>query len=87
MTKHISNYAWTVSEAKARLSEILNLAKEEGPQIIGKRTEFVILPKEQWLNLIAQKPSLGSWLVENMALNIDLELPNRAEPEREIPFN
>ncbi len=87
MTKLNTSYAWTVAEAKARLSEILNLAKEEGPQIIGKRTEFVIMPKEQWLDLLDKKPSLGAWLVENMSLNIDLELPNRAEPEREIPFN
>ena len=27
---------WTVAEAKARLSEILRLASEEGPQRIGR---------------------------------------------------
>ena len=29
---------WTVAEAKARLSEILRLASEEGPQRIGTKT-------------------------------------------------
>ena len=33
--------AWTVAEAKARLSEILRLAEEEGPQRIGVRNSFV----------------------------------------------
>ncbi len=32
-----SHRVWTVAEAKARLSEILRLAEEEGPQRIGAR--------------------------------------------------
>ncbi len=28
----------------------------------------------------------GQWLVENMPRGIDIELPSRDEPEREIPF-
>ncbi|MDE0643160.1 MAG: type II toxin-antitoxin system prevent-host-death family antitoxin [bacterium] len=35
---------WTVSEAKRRLSEILRLAEEEGPQHIGVRRSFVVVP-------------------------------------------
>ena len=33
---------WTVAEAKARLSETLRLAEEEGPQRIGTRKSFVV---------------------------------------------
>lgn len=29
---------------------------------------------------------LGQWLVENMPRGIDLEIPERREPERPIPF-
>ena len=29
---------------------------------------------------------LGQWLVENMPRGIDLEMPDRREPERPIPF-
>ena len=32
---------WTVEEAKARLSDILRLAEEEGPQRIGERRPFI----------------------------------------------
>ncbi len=35
---------WTVAEAKARLSEILRLAESEGPQRIGTRRPFVVVP-------------------------------------------
>ena len=36
---------WTVAEAKARLSEILRLSEEEGPQRIGTRKSFVVVPE------------------------------------------
>ena len=39
---------WTVAEAKARLSEILRLAEEEGPQRIGARKPFVVVPEHVW---------------------------------------
>ena len=39
---------WTVAEAKTRLSEILQLAESEGPQRIGTRRRFVVVPAETW---------------------------------------
>ena len=82
-----SQRAWTVAEAKARLSEILRLAEEEGPQQIGKRNTFVVVPKREWERRVVPKKPLGQWLVENAPRGIELELPDRKnEPEREIPF-
>lgn len=82
-----SQRAWTVAEAKARLSEILRLAEEEGPQQIGKRNTFVVVPKREWEQRVAPKKPLGQWLVENAPRGIELDLPDRKnEPEREIPF-
>ena len=82
---------WTVEEAKARLFDILRLAEEEAAQRIGKRRSFIIVSDETWnaetLPLV-QRPRipLGQWLVENMPRGIDLELPSRDAPEREVPF-
>ena len=42
------NRVWTVAEAKARLSEVLRLTEEEGPQRIGIRRPFVVLPAAVW---------------------------------------
>ncbi len=87
-TKHVKlNRTWTVAEAKARLSEILRLAEEEGPQRIGTRRSFVVVPAAAWDAKSPPRKPLGQWLVENMPRGIELELPDRREPEREIPFS
>ena len=85
---------WTVAEAQSRLSEILRLAEEEGPQHIGADRPFVIVPAERWY--AHEKPRglshqqgripMGKWLVENMPRGIDLELPSRREPEFDNPW-
>ena len=81
------NRTWTVAEAKARLSEILRLAEEEGPQHIGKRNTFVVVPERLWKKQLPPRKPLGQWLVENMPRGIELELPSRRASNREIPFS
>ena len=78
---------WTVAESKARLSEILRLSEEEGPQYIGKRKSFVVVPAEDWDSANSSpRPPMGQWLVANVPRGLELELPSRSEPGREIPF-
>ena len=85
---------WTVAEAKGRPYHFLRLAEEDGPQRIGKRRSFVLVPAEAWYakeKLPEQSPQQGrkpmrQWLVENMPRGTDLELPSRHERERAIPF-
>ena len=80
------NRTWTVAEAKARLSEILRLAEQEGPQHIGARKSFVVVPAHVWAEKESQRKPMGLWLVENMPRGTDLEIPSRDEPGRDIPF-
>ena len=82
-TQHI----WTVAEAKARLSEILRLAAVEGPQTIGTRRPFVVVPAEAWYAKTSSRKPLGRWLVDNMPRGVTLEIPSRSEPERAVPFS
>lgn len=77
---------WTVAAAKARLSEVLRLAEEEGPQRIGKRKSFVVVPERLWTEQAAERKPMGQWLVDNMPRGWDLEVPDRNEPDRDIPF-
>jgi prevent-host-death family protein len=46
----LSTQTWTVAEAKAKFSELLEKAKSEGPQKITKhgRTTAVIVAADQW---------------------------------------
>lgn len=76
---------WTITEAKARLSEILRLAESEGPQRIGIRKSFVVVPTHVWDETLSPRKPLGQWLIENMPRGTDLELPERSST-RMIPF-
>jgi prevent-host-death family protein len=77
---------WTVSEAKAHLSEILRRARNEGPQQIGQRDPCMVVPVSQWEALAVKEPRLGSWLVEQLRDVGEIELPSRSDPERPAPF-
>lgn len=79
--------AWTVAEAKARLSEILRLAEEAGPQRIGRRQTFVVLP-ERLLHEDEDGASLhfGRWLVDNIPRGTNLEIPDRSRDKPRPPF-
>ena len=76
---------WTVADAKARLSEVLRLADEEGPQRIGIRRRFVVVSESAWNAKSPPRKPLGQWLVENMPRGLALEAPDRGS-SREIPF-
>ena len=81
-----SRRVWRVAEAKARLSEVLRLAEEEGPQHIGTRKPFVVVPAADWYaNRPARKP-MGQWLVDNMPRGVNLDVPETRGSRREIPF-
>ena len=77
---------WTVAEAKAKLSEVLRLAEEEGPQRIGARKSFVVVPERVWQDRAPEAMPLGKWLVTNTPRGTNLEIPHRRESSREIPF-
>ena len=57
---------WTIAETKARLSEILRLAESEGPQRIGTRKSFIVVPAHVWDEKLSPRKPLGQWLIENM---------------------
>ena len=57
---------WRVAEAKARLSEMLDKAETEGPQVVRRRkTEFHLLTKEQLAERckepVEEKPFVSGW--------------------------
>ena len=66
---------WRVAEAKARLSEILRLAHEEGPQRIGVRRTFVVVPERLWREQAPGREPLGRWLVDNVPRGANLAIP------------
>ncbi len=81
-----SQNVWTVAEAKAKLSEILRLAETEGPQRIGVRKSFILIPAKLWQDKESPKKSMGQWLLENMSRAGEFEIPRNRESKRKIPF-
>ncbi len=82
----MDTHVWTVSEAKAKLSEVLRLAREEGPQRIGRRDAVVVVMEAEWDRLQAPRPHLGRWLLDAMPKGEPLDLPSRADRDREPLF-
>ena len=82
----MQKHSWTVAEAKARLSEILRRASTEGPQRIGARNRYIVVPEELWRQVSKPKPPLGKWLLEHMPRGEALDPPDRSAPDRDIPF-
>ncbi len=78
---------WTVQEAKAKLSEVLQRARKGEAQIIGTQEPCVVVSMQEYKRLSAreEEPHLGKWLVENLAGLGEIELPSRGD-DRPVPF-
>jgi hypothetical protein len=75
---------WPVAEAKAKLSEILSLARAGEPQTIGLEEPCVVVSAEHFEQQF-QPQHLGRFLIESAPRGYDLELPSRAD-NRGDPF-
>lgn len=63
----MSSQTWTVAEAKAKFSELLEKANSEGPQKITKhgRTTAVVVAAEQWERKEDRKGNLAEFLASS----------------------
>lgn len=77
---------WTVANAKARLSEVLDKARDEGPQFItrnGKQTA-VIVSVSEWEHRTKRKGSLAEFLLNSPLRGSGVDLERSKEKMREI---
>jgi prevent-host-death family protein len=60
----MSTHTWTVAEAKAKFSELIDKAKSEGPQKITKhgRTTAVVVAAEEWERKSERRGNLAEFL-------------------------
>ena len=59
----MSTQTWTVAEAKARLSEVIERAKSQGPQTITRhgREAVVVVAAEEWERKTGRKGNLAEF--------------------------
>lgn len=71
----MSTQTWTVAEAKAKLSELLEKAKSEGPQKITKhgRTTAVVVAAEEWERKAERKDNLAEFLAASPMRHLGLK--------------
>jgi len=78
---------WTVQEAKAKLSQVLQQARSGEAQVIGAQDPCVVISLDEYKRLTAREaePHPGKWLVQNLAGLGEIESPPRGD-NRPIPF-
>jgi prevent-host-death family protein len=78
---------WTLANAKARLSEVIDRA-QTGPQIITRhgRPNAVIVSADEWARKTARKGTLAEFLLASPLRGAGLELERvHNEPRDEMP--
>jgi len=82
---------WQLQEAKARFSEVVRRAVDEGPQHVSVRGEpaAVVLSEQEYRQLTSQRPSIVDQILAGEPWPDDLvEAINdrRRDPDRNIEF-
>jgi prevent-host-death family protein len=76
--------SWSVQDAKARFSELLDTCLKEGPQVVSRRgaEAAVLVPVQEWRRLRqSARPSLKELLLAREP-KADLEIPPRGRLRR-----
>lgn len=77
---------WQVQEAKARFSELLREAAQDGPQAVTVRGKVaaVILSKSEYEKLKKRKPSLVDFLLASPLAGVELSIERDKSLPREV---
>ena len=72
---------WTVAEAKAKFSEVLQKAENEGPQRITRRGEEAVLvvSKKEWERKTKRKGTLLDFFLNSPLRGSGIEIPPRSK--------
>jgi prevent-host-death family protein len=78
--------AWSVAEAKARLSELLDHAISDGPQAITRRGREVVIvvSVEEWHRKSSRSGSLAQFLAASPLRDSGLDVERVDAPAREV---
>lgn len=78
MAPRSASKVWSVVDAKAKLSEILRLAREGRPQAIGAEDPCMVVSAAEF-ERYWRPDHLGKFLIESAPRGIELELPSRSD--------
>ena len=77
---------WQLQQAKQRLSEVVRIAKEQGPQMITQHGEESawIISAEDYHKLIKSKESIVSFFQRSPHRDVDLKIERRNDLPRKV---
>ncbi len=81
--------AWSVAEAKARLSEVMERARHEGPQTITRRGKnaVVVVSAEEWERRTKPKESLVEFFRNSPLYDSGIDLERIRDQPRDIDLS
>ena len=76
---------WTVAEAKAKLSELIQRAERDGPQTITRHGEeaVVVVSAEEWERKTKRRGNLAEFFANSPLREVELDLKRRKDRPRE----
>jgi prevent-host-death family protein len=80
---------WSVAEAKARLSEVIDRALKQGPQAVTKngRSALVVVSTDEWARKAARKGTLAEFFTASPLPNSGLKIERAQGQVREIELS
>ena len=77
--------SWTVADAKARLSEVIERAQRD-PQVITRhgKPSVVVVSAEEWSRKTARKGTLAEFLLASPLRDVDLDLERVRNQPRDL---
>ena len=76
--------SWTVAQAKAKFSEVIDRAMSEGPQTVTRkgRTTVVVVDAEEWNRKTKRVGTLADFFAASPLRQGGLRLPRRTRPRK-----
>lgn len=77
--------SWQLQQAKQRLSEVVERARREGPQIVTRHGAevAVVVSIEEYRRLVSRRPDFKRFLLEGPRLD-ELDIGRSKEPAGEV---
>ena len=77
---------WTVAEAKAKFSEVLEKARSRGPQTVTRHGQItaVIVSAEEWERKTRRLGNLAEFLATSPLRDSNLQLERKQDAPREL---
>jgi len=82
----VNTKSWTVAEAKARFSELIEQVRSQGPQTITRhgRKSVVMVSAEEWERKTKRAGNLAEFLAASPLRGSGLEIERRKDRPRKV---